>query len=794
MYYFTTLLLCLLLLTGPAQARELFVSPSGDDDAVGTKQQPFASVKHAAKKAGAGDVIYLAGGTWSSEVVLKGLRGEPGKFIVIAPSPGAKVTFDGTDALPDAWFEVVPDSEVGKHIQAAQWKRIGDHKLYALELDEPVHALIYDGRLMSDARWPDARWDDPWRLDRYNVLRRATEKSTPGELFDGYPTDNTLKESSQWVHYDRKARESYRETLSETGLDFTGSVVLMSYAWGSWGTRVLEHQAGADNFRFDAQFNGSGSLQEEAVRFVVKRIHWDDENRFKRSSHGGIHYFMLGLPALDIPEEWWYDEAGKTLYFISPDGKKPDATKARGKRRDYLLTLRDSSYVHLRGFNFFGAAARIEESDNSRLEDCNFMFSSYHKFAVGNFDIPVTTRIANKGGDKNNLFGNTLANCQFSYLDGNAFEGRSMGLKINNVRVYRTQQTTLGLDSRSISINDPSLVRRVSIEDVGASVGIKGGKLGGLYILNDICCFGGLQYDGAALQMGGREEYRYLFNWSHDHPKRSYRFDAATDPSYSNAYGEIAYNLAWNTPGGMAIKGDDHLIHNNLMLGDSKIELFNMKRWASRNQRTVVANNIVSRFVAGTDDWSDTKPPPKATVLSIMHNNVTDDMTAYLRDPANLDFRPREGSPLVDAGYRLGADDVSWKKTAYVGMDSFVGKAPDIGAYEYGAEGYWIPGFQHAHASRAVPPDGTTTAKKDADLMWLGGYKAGVHHVYFGPDAQAVSTANKNSPEYRALFEGEHNIFTPGLLQPGATYYWRVDAERDGKTIKGNTWSFVVEK
>jgi len=775
-------------------ATAVYVAPDGDDSAAGSRTQPVKTLERAVKIASGGKDVYLLEGNYTEPLSLSDVHGSADNPLVIRNAPGERVVFDGTDVLPDQWQQVKPDSSAGKQIQSVQWQRIGNNKVFSLKLDEPIYALVYDGRLMSDARWPNARWDDPWRLDRWNTLRRATEKSTPGELFDGFPTKNTLEESSRWVHYDRKARESYRETLSETGLDFTGSVVLMSYAWGSWGTRVLEHEAGSDHFRFDAKFKGSGSLQDEAVRFVVKRIHWDDENRFKRSSHGGIHYFMLGLPALDIPEEWWYDQASKTLFFISPDGGKPDATKVRGKRRDYLLTLEKSSHVHLKGFGFIGAAVRIEDSDNSRLEDCNFKFSSYHKFSVGNFDMPVTTRIANKKGSEGQLFGNALVNCTFSYLDGNAFEGRSMGLNINNVRVYRTQQTTLGLDSRSISINDPSLVRRVSIEDVGASVGIKGGKLGGLYILNDICCFGGLQYDGAALQMGGREKYRYLFNWSHDHPKRSYRFDAATNPSYSNAFGEIAYNLAWNTPGGMAIKGDDHLIHNNLMLGDSKIELFNMKRWASRNQRTVVANNIVARFVAGTDDWSDIKPPPKAKVLSIMHNNITIDMTQHLRDPANLDFRPRAGSPLVDTGYRLGADDVSWKETPYVGMDSFVGEAPDIGAYEYGAEGYWIPGFQHAHASRPVPPDGTATAKPDADLMWLGGYKAGVHHVYFGRDEQAVSTANKTSPEYRALFEGDHNIFAPGELQTGMTYYWRVDAERDGRTIKGNTWSFTVEK
>ena len=77
-----------------------------------------------------------------------------------------------------------PNSPEGKLIQTGQWKRLRG-KLYCLQLDKPVYGLIYDGRLMSDARWPNARWDDPWRLDRYMVLRRASEQSVKGELHDG---------------------------------------------------------------------------------------------------------------------------------------------------------------------------------------------------------------------------------------------------------------------------------------------------------------------------------------------------------------------------------------------------------------------------------------------------------------------------------------------------------------------------------------------------------------------------------------------------------------------------------
>ena len=43
---------------------------------------------------------------------------------------------------------------------------------------------------------------------------------------------------------------------------------------------------------------------------------------------------------------------------------------------------------------------------------------------------------------------------------------------------------------------------------------------------------------------------------------------------------------------------------------------------------------------------------------------------------------------------------------------------------------YWAPERQQLLASMPIFPNGTTTAKCDADLMWLTGYGAQSHFVY----------------------------------------------------------------
>ena len=58
-------------------------------------------------------------------------------------------------------------------------------------------------------------------------------------------------------------------------------------------------------------------------------------------------------------------------------------------------------------------------------------------------------------------------------------------------------------------------------------------------------------------------------------------------------------------------------------------------------------------------------------------------MRDQLRDPDNLDFRPKKDARVVDAGYYIEGVN-----------ENYVGDTPDIGPYEYGDTHYWIPGHK----------------------------------------------------------------------------------------------------
>jgi len=83
------------------------------------------------------------------------------------------------------------------------------------------------------------------------------------------------------------------------------------------------------------------------------------------------------------------------------------------------------------------------------------------------------------------------------------------------------------------------------------------------------------------------------------------------------------------------------------------------------------------------------------------------------------------------------------------------------------------------------PPDGRMFVDTDVTLDWTEGFGAKLHTVYFGDSFDEVDNATAGTSAATATF-------TPGTLEIGRTYYWRVDELNPPTTIKGDVWSFTT--
>ena len=357
-----------------------------------------------------------------------------------------------------------------------------------------------------------------------------------------------------------------------------------------------------------------------------------------------------------------------------------------------------------------------------------------------------------------------------------------------------------------------AIFRRNTVQRGGNCEGIRAIDNGSVIELNRVTDSGNLQHDGSAINVGTTKHAgtRVAYNWSHDTNGQGLRFDYHGERVFrpdGEPYGDGVFmnNVSWNTMTNQ-IKGDRHLVLNNTVMNSSSypvpdeekvtlaIQGFRAMHDIMGNTHSLTRNNIAT---IKNRSWnldalgrikSDGYAPPLATVIpgKSDSNMLTPGASwIYLRDPKNYDFRPKENSPLIDSGARMKKDDLPSAISNYK-EQHIIGDAPDIGAYEYGASRYWIPGRKTTTASSPVPKDGGNEVPLNADLMFLEAYNSMHHRILLGesPDSLVEIAQIKNL---------ETNIVTPKELKPETTYYWRVDAHvpmAKQAIQNGDLWQF----
>jgi hypothetical protein len=95
---------------------------------------------------------------------------------------------------------------------------------------------------------------------------------------------------------------------------------------------------------------------------------------------------------------------------------------------------------------------------------------------------------------------------------------------------------------------------------------------------------------------------------------------------------------------------------------------------------------------------------------------------------------------------------------------------------------FWIP---PRTAYNPNPVDGSESVDPNIELSWSAGFNAILHTVYFGEDFDVVNNATG------ADAQGPTH-YSPGTLESGKVYYWRVDEFDGADTYKGDVWSFTT--
>jgi PA14 domain/Concanavalin A-like lectin/glucanases superfamily len=97
----------------------------------------------------------------------------------------------------------------------------------------------------------------------------------------------------------------------------------------------------------------------------------------------------------------------------------------------------------------------------------------------------------------------------------------------------------------------------------------------------------------------------------------------------------------------------------------------------------------------------------------------------------------------------------------------------------------WSFSVRPKTAWKPVPADGARFVDPNTKLSWDPGVGQAVFYVYFGDTFEDV-----NSAEGASFITA--TTYDPGPLEPGKTYYWRVDGSDFKTTQRGKVWSFTT--
>ncbi len=636
------------------QNQDVFhVSPEGDDQNPGTREQPFQTIGKATEFLQAGDMCILEAGTYREAVRIKN-PGTASSPVVIKARDGAHVNLTGTVLVNNRWE---PDRN---GIFRVKWT--GD-----------VKQVFCDGVMMVEARWPNMR----------------------------YPED--LWSCSKWAH---TTRGSYHgnlacEELKDSKIDWNGATLVLNGAhqFFTWNKTVRDFDPIEGSFKYDTLDYVQGN---ESNKHQYER--WEDDR-----------FYLVGkYEALDAPCEWFFDREKGYLYIYTPDSGSPNDHTVEVRIHDRVLVAENLAFVEFENINMQAGSFLFRNCNHMTLRNCHFRQSTYgynlmEKIFV-DFNIPLPDVGCFITGDHNSVIHCCFADGQLSGLhirgEGNLVENSifhdfSWDVSLSHVPLYIFNTST---DPKS----DGNIIRKCTFYNSGSvCVWFQGYN----NVLEYSEAYGGLMarcggsHDGSMVytQRPNCRGTVIRYNWVHDavpgiEPGRELRWGGGIGIRGDDRTRqiEIHHNVVWNIGGcGIVVKGDENLVYNNTILNigrpdreganDMLLAVYSESiaphyidkttpALEVQNSQSLVFNNVF-RNITGGWSTSDTLSQKEG---HIFNNYIgTDPM---ITDFLNQNFMPRHGSSLIDAGVIM-----DWTKTP------FSGKAPDIGAYEFGGD-YWVPG------------------------------------------------------------------------------------------------------
>ncbi|MHB8994480.1 MAG: right-handed parallel beta-helix repeat-containing protein [Armatimonadota bacterium] len=469
--------------------------------------------------------------------------------------------------------------------------------------------------------------------------------------------------------------------------DWNGAVAIFwpGSEWVNMTRRVSDYQPGK-SFRFDT------TTEQQ------KKDQYHKEDPYK--PRAGNPYLLVGaLAGLDSPGEWFLDHATGTVYLWTPDGKSPAAHVVEAKQRDHAVDLSKLSNVQIRGFDILGAAVNMTDAQSCLLEDCRLRYVEHAQEYVGGKMPPARNVVTGKG--------NTWRRCLIAYGATTAIALSGEDNALENCVIHDANYLGSGRGGLDLSRSVGARVQHCTIFRAGRDTIQHGGSKRIRLEYNDLYDGNMLNNDAGAIYCWGTkgEGGVIAYNWIHDNPK----CNGIYLDNFSSDF-ICHHNLIWACGGNaFHINSDalNHQIYNNTVTQcNNAFGTYCYPAYVPTMKGMRVINNLINEAI---DPRSPTQFVQGELGPKLSHNAPA---------AVDKDGYPTAGSGAIDAGIIL-------EKIT----DNYRGKAPDLGAYEFGGEKWtagadWkdpeAPAYPNRDLSYAPhPPITEKTMIMDGLALWL---------------------------------------------------------------------------
>lgn len=367
-----------------------YVSPDGDDSALGTIDAPFATIEAARDairtlKEETGEVpeggvcVYFREGVYPIHNSVEFTQEDSGTEespITYRAYKDEKVSFIGAEELKVSDFRRVADKAVLERIyDSSARKCIYQYDLSEIDDfqyggmfggDSTPNELVIDGKLMTIARYPNMTADGKDRFEKPTIVNPDV------------------------------AGEKLAFTIGETGRannwKTADEAVLVANWMLLWST-TYNHLEGVKN----------GVVTTDLIQTA-------------KSTSGSARFYAINLlEELDQPGEFYVDKENQMLYLYPPVDSGADSSIYISTLSDTMFRLKDTSYITLRDFAIpcsRGSIFRIDGGEHNLIAYCDItnvsgrpitIFSGTYNGAVGNYMSDCNGGVDVYGGDRNTL-------------------------------------------------------------------------------------------------------------------------------------------------------------------------------------------------------------------------------------------------------------------------------------------------------------------------------------------------------------------------------------------------------